>query len=166
MATPASGEISFSDLRTEIMQSGSGAISIGGSGGAGERLGYGTSDQISMSDLRKAWGATITCGTYTDKFGTTNGYSATFSPALGSMNSSTYTPGYGIDSIATGSGINYCYYNEAPGGYDVINNLNRFALGNSLRTISDQANVPPEYFKWSGNAIPSSGTISVGFRWG
>lgn len=162
MATPASGEISFSDLRSEIMQSSSGAISIGGSGGAGERLGYGTTAQISMSDLRKAWGATITCGSYTDKFGTTSGYSTGL--GIGSLNDTTYTPGYTVDSIATGAGINYVYYNEAT-GFDVINNLNRFALGNSLRTISDQANVPPEYFRFDGSGLPSSGTIAVGFRW-
>lgn len=159
MATPNGTQIAFSELNTEIMQRGAGSYCPITE--PSDRLGYG--GQRAISDLWKCYGAVVNCGTYTDKFGTTTGFSA-YIP-IGSMDNRTYVPGYLVDAIATGlGGLNYVYYNEAP-GYDVINNLIRFALGNGARNISGQQNVPPEYFNFDGGGMPGSGTAAVGFRW-
>jgi hypothetical protein len=70
MATPASGAISMADMNTEITRAGSTAsVSM-----STLRTRYGGSGAISFSDLRKAEGFTITCGTYSDKFGGFDGY--------------------------------------------------------------------------------------------
>ena len=53
MATPA-GQISFGDLSVEILQAGS--TSHRDMNDAGVRLGYGSTAQLSISQLKKAWG--------------------------------------------------------------------------------------------------------------
>lgn len=158
MATPNGTQIAFSDLNVEIMQRGAGTYCPLTE--PSDRLGYG--GQRAISDLWKSWGSVVNCGTYTDKFGTTTGFSA-YIP-VGGMVNRTYTPGYLVDAIASGFGFNYVYYNEGP-GFDVFNNLIRFALGNSNRGISGRQNVPPEYFNFDGGGMPGGGTTPVGFRW-
>ena len=157
MATTTGGQIDFGQMNNEIMQRG--YTTQCPLTDPSDRLGYGGTRYV--SDLYKSWGATVFNGTYTSKFGTTTGYSVGLT---GSMDSTTYTPGYGIDAIASGFGFNYVSYNEGP-GFDVINNLIRFAAGNVVRNISNRQNVPPEYFNFDGAGMPGSGTTPVGFRW-
>lgn len=157
MATTTGGQIDFGQMNNEIMQRAYGTQCP--LTDPSDRLGY--VGQRNTSDLYKSWGATVFNGTYTSKFGTTTGYSAGLT---GSMDSTTYTPGYGVTSIASGFGVNYVYYNEGP-GFDVFNNLIRFAAGNSNRGISNRQNVPPEYFNFDGGGMPGGGTTPVGFRW-
>lgn len=59
MPTPSS-QIGFSDLNVEILQQASTTQTDLNTSGV--RLGYGSTGQVSISQLRKAYGATVTCG--------------------------------------------------------------------------------------------------------
>ena len=164
MATPT-GQIAFSDLNTELLRAGSTAQLNMNS--AGQRLGYGGSSQVSISELKKSFGATVTCGTYTDKFGTTTGFAPGIGPppGIGSMDSATYTPGYSFSYLATGFGLNSLQSSPSAPGF-AFDTINRFALDNSTRGISipgypASADVLP----FDGPAMPGSGTITMGVRW-
>jgi hypothetical protein len=86
MATPT-GQIALSDCNTEIMQRGATTqISIWE---PGDRLSY--SGQRDMAALRKAWGATITDGTYNNgKFGIWYGWRTGY---MGNINDVTLNNG-------------------------------------------------------------------------
>lgn len=80
MATPKTGSISFSQLNSEIMRTST--TTQRSLNEAAQRLGYGATSQVSMSDLRGCAGMTITCG-------------STYVPAT------KYVPGYNIDGYTT-----------------------------------------------------------------
>jgi hypothetical protein len=73
MPTPASGTISMNDMRTNINRATGSSISM-----SEMRTRYGGSGAISFSDLYDTEGFQITVGSYTDKFGTQNGYNRFF----------------------------------------------------------------------------------------
>jgi hypothetical protein len=160
MATPT-GQIAFSDLNTELLRAGSTAQLNMNT--AGVRLGFGSTSQLSISELKKAWGATITCGSITNKFGTRSGYDSSVSPAIGSMDSITYTPGNEIGTIQTGEfGTSYGGYFFLPGYLPT--NVNRWCLADASRTIDSACNDSGIVY-WSGYNMPTSGTVSFGIRW-
>lgn len=68
MATPASGAISMDNMRDEITR-GTGAVSM-----SEIRTRYGGSGAISFSNLYASEGFTVTCGTYTSKFYSVDGF--------------------------------------------------------------------------------------------
>lgn len=64
MPTPASGAISMNDMNVEIVRaSGTATVDM-----STIRTRYGGSGAISFNDLRKVEGFTVTCGTYSSKY--------------------------------------------------------------------------------------------------
>lgn len=163
MATPATGAISFSDLNTEIMQVGS--TTQRSMNSAAQRLGFGATSQVSMSDLRKAYGATVTCGVYADKFVTITGYDTNY--PIGSVDDSVIVGSQNLNGAATaftGSTTNYAYWNAVETGYEATN-VSRIATADTLRTaeigLSDTYTLI--FSGYSG--FPGSGTVTIGIKW-
>ena len=69
MPTPGSGAISMNDMRSNINRATSSSISM-----SEMRTRYGGSGSISFSDLRNCEGFTITAGTQSSKFATSDGW--------------------------------------------------------------------------------------------
>jgi len=160
MATPATGAISFSDLNTEIMQVGS--TTQRSMNSAAQRLGYGATSQVSMSDLRKAYGATVTCGVYADKFVVITGYDTTY--PIGSVDDSLIVGSQNLDGAATANSINYAYWNTLESGYEGTN-VNRIATADTLRT-TDIPNSDSNTLIFTGySGFPGSGTVTIAIRW-
>jgi len=160
MATPT-GQIAFSDLNGEILQATtSNQLNMNT---AGVRLGYGSTSQLSISELKKAYGATITCGSYTDKFGTITGYNP--SVAIGSIDDGQYTPGYYVVSCSSGTfgGTNSLYTDPASTGF-LPSGINRIAASDSLRSVTG-ADDPSGQTQFDGSLFPGSGTATFGVRW-
>lgn len=162
MATPATGAISFADLNSEIVrQSSTAQLSMNT---AAQRLGYGATSQVSMSDLRKSYGATVTAGLFNGGGGDIyTGYDPGF--GIGSVDYSTITGSMTLsaavsltlDSDLQYSDIVFANYITGYNGTDV----NRVAIANDVKTIdSAQANsvsiIP--------YAFPSFGTFTIGIR--
>jgi hypothetical protein len=81
MATPASGAISMNDMNVEILRAGGTAtISMDTI-----RTRYGGSGAISFGDLYKSEGFTVTCGTYTSKFFSYDGWDSASFGGVGSV---------------------------------------------------------------------------------
>jgi hypothetical protein len=162
MATPASGAISFSDLSSEIVrQTSTAQLSMNT---AAQRLGYGSTSQVSMSDLRKCYGATVTAGLFNGGGGDIyTGYDPGF--GIGSVDYATITgsmtlygaTSYTLNGVLQYSDVIFLNYITGYNGTDV----NRVAIANDTKTIdSAQANsvsiIPYEF--------PSSGTFTIGIR--
>lgn len=166
MATPATGAISFSDLRGEIMQSGSGAISLNT---AAARLGFGSTSQVSISELRKCYGATITAGTQNVSG---KGFDFTFDgyivSTIGSIDNDVLTSGQVLEAAYTfyDFGVLQATVLEfsfpSTSGFESTN-VNRVATANTTRTISSTSS--DEVFLATSYVFPSSGTVTIGIRW-
>lgn len=74
MPTPASGTISMGNMNTEILRAGGTATVDMNT----IRTRFGGSGAISFSDLHDCEGFTVTCGTYTDKFISADGFLRVF----------------------------------------------------------------------------------------
>jgi hypothetical protein len=173
MATPASGQISFADLNTEILQAtGSTQLNMND---AGVRCGFGATSQLSLSQLYKAWGCTITEGTYTDKFGTNYGYN-NYLYTYGSTNDSSITSSTNLMAAAYGTlgGTTDVSWwagplgSGGPAAYQTgyrYNNLSRLAFGGtsvSFTTQDGQPGTVPDGASVSGSYFDGSGTTTVG----
>jgi len=176
MTTPVSGQISFSSLRSQIFQTGSGPVSLNA---AATRLGYiGLSNQQSrISDLYLCWGANVTSSTWTDKFYYTYyGFSTNYltgEPVYGNIDYAIIMPGMNLNSIYTTStnGTLVLYY---PGGTGVspyieykAASVARIATADELKTItsttSDGSVFEYAYFS-NGTNFPASGTFTFGIK--
>lgn len=170
MATPSTGAISFGDLSVEILQASS--TSQRSITSASERLGYSTTATISMSDLRKAYGATITCGQYSSKFVSLTGYSAAIGGGFGSMDANTVQGtrkiSDAIKNILVTNGINYIALVDtgtpAETGFDG-NNTSRVATSNTLRTLLNCDVGTIRIDANTANLFPTGTTVTLGIKW-
>lgn len=165
MATPTT-TLGFSNLNTEILQRTSTTqISLND---AGVRLGYGATSQVSLSDLRRAYGATITSGSYTDKFFSFTGYDRLpiGSGNTGAIDDDTInaaSPLVKIAYFASFAGSNTIAYLDQTSSPFLGSNIARVATANTLRTVrSTDANTIDIGQGWS---FPSSGTVTIGLKW-
>lgn len=163
MATPATGAISFADLSVEIMQASS--TSQRSMTSASQRLGYGATDQVSMSDLRKAYGATVTIGSYSSKFFTLYGYDTVDygGGATGSIDDNVITGTQTLQACAeytTSSGNTLFQFNSIETGFEGTN-VNRAAIADTTRTLGT-SNTDYRFVTYS---MPASGTVTIGLRW-
>lgn len=172
--TPVSGQISMSSLRSEIMQSGSGQIRLRAD--AGNRLGYGTSTNVKMSDFYRAWGATVTCSSSTTIYGTDygyvngdNGYNGGL--GMGSIDDVTITPTLNCNAAFTSAAdsaerINFSY--PMDNGY-AASNLARLCRDNELKTYSATGEgtgiTDLPYVLWYDVDFPGSGTVTIALQW-
>lgn len=168
MTTPT-GQISFGDLNTEIMQAGSTAQR--NMNDAGVRLGYGSTAQLSISQLKNAWAATVTEGTYTDKFGSSYGFLSGVS--TGSIDDASITATstctdtyYGTFGAAT-----YTFWSGFESGYRA-SAVSRWAIGGTNITgftATDHNGSPEGLDQLSSNTssygLDGSGTVTVGLKW-
>jgi hypothetical protein len=166
MATPATGAISFADLNTQLLQAGSTAqVSMNS---AAQRLGFGATSQVSISELRKAYGATVTCDFFSDfKFVSLWGYFAFF--PLGSVDNASIVSSQTLEIAGTAGdgGLNpvstsFGFVNVAS-GYEGTN-VNIVATANTSRTIDSGPTTSTEVYM-TGYNFPSSGTVTIGIRW-
>ena len=166
MATPASGAISMNDFRTEITRATTSSISM-----SEVRTRYGGSGAISFSDLRKVEGFTITCGTYTSKFFTADGYDSLFgfgsvSPteenSLVKIAANSYMTGFysapaGTSTTAQLSLSSNNSYGGATGFTTGFNgtNVTRIVTANTSRSLGASSNTSRSFTY----DFPASGTI-------
>jgi hypothetical protein len=166
MPTPASGAISLNDMNVEILR-------VGGTASVSMdtiRTRYGGSGAISFNDLRKAEGFTVTCGTYSSKFFSFDGWNYYLGIGSVSPNENTghlqfatnsflaaLTAGLGADTFAsiyitsdtggTSSGVTAGFRGDS---------VTRIVTANISRSITGGSE--------SGTSftydVPSSGTIS------
>jgi len=166
MATPASGAISMDDMRTHINRATTSSISMDEM-----RTRYGGSGAISFSDLYKTEGFTITCGSYSSKFFSFDGFDKSF--AVGSVSpneasgmvqfaANSYMSGMsasaGADSfagasLASDTALSQTGITAGFKGTDVT----RIVTANTSRTLGwSAAGAATVYFTYD---FPSSGTI-------
>lgn len=164
MATPASGAISMNDMNVQITRaSGTATLSMDTI-----RTRYGGSGAISFNDLYNTEGFTLTCGVFSSKFVTYNGYSegviGSVSPAevssrvqfaansyLESMIALSGTPTTTLSALAStpggnGSGITAGFKGT---------NVTRVVAANTSRTITASSN---DTFSYT-YTMPGTGTI-------
>lgn len=163
MATPTTN-FGFSSLNTEILQrTSTTSISLND---AGVRLGYGATSQVSLSDLRRAYGATITSGQYTSKFLSFTGYNKDFGPtgSVDNMTINASSPLATLNSFFSATGGNTLAA-FTTGNPFFANQLSRVATANTVRTRT--GNLADPNFCDIGNSytFPTSGTVTVGFKW-
>lgn len=162
MATPTTN-FGFSSLNTEILQRSS-TTQIG-LNDAAVRLGYGATSQVSLSALRRAYGATITSGSYTSKFISFTGYNPNLGPT-GSIDDNIVnvsSPAVTLNSFVTFSSGNTIASFTTASPF-LGSQCQRVATGNALRTITGdttQANT----VEIASYTFPSSGTVTIGFKW-
>ncbi len=163
MATPT-GQIALSDCNTEIMQRGAGTYCP--ITDPSDRLGYG--GQRDMAQLRKAWGATITDGSYTSKFGTQYGYSYGLFGALNDYDISggVFCNGVFTELFVFGSG--QCQITSALGTFNPVGgwqgfDVDRIAITNTNLGITNRQNY---YFTFNsiGSGLDGAGTNSLGIK--
>lgn len=172
MATP-SGQISFGDLSVEILQAGS--TSQRSLNDAGVRLGYGATSQVSISQLKKAWGCTITEGSYSDKFGVQYGFDQ-YIYLFGSSNDTSITGStvlmwakYGSLGGSSGAG----FWINGSGTYETgfrATDVGRLAFGDTNITGFTASNGDgssvPDAVEIAGTAyFDGTGTTTVGLKW-
>jgi hypothetical protein len=163
MPTPSTGAISMLDMRNEITR-GAGAISM-----SEVRTRYGGSGAISFNDLRNSEGFIITCGTYSDKFGSFDGWSKITSTGSVNPNESNGTVQFaansflweGTSSPAGSSDGRFGIYdsNSTLGsnvtvgfrGFDVT----RAVTANTSRTITNSSTTSVDF----DYGFPASGTV-------
>lgn len=173
MATPT-GQISFGDLNTEIMQAGS--TTQRNMNDAGVRLGYGSTAQLSISQLKKAWAATVTEGTSSDKYGSYYGFqtSPNPNPACGSIDDSTITSGGSYlfqTSYGTFGGSTVTQWDGLEAGFRATA-ITRWAIGGTNITgfsaVDDDGSPgSSDYLASSASAygLDGSGTVTIGLKW-
>lgn len=171
MATPT-GQISFGDLNTEIMQAGS--TTQRNMNDAGVRLGYGSTAQLSISQLKKAWAATVTEGTSSDKYGSYYGFqtSPSVNPACGSIDDSSITASSTCfqTSYGTFGGSAVTQWSGFESGYRATA-IARWAIGGTNITgfTTVDATDPSTYDYLASSAsqygLDGSGTVTIGLKW-
>lgn len=119
MPTPSSGTISMDNMRDEITRS-TGSVSM-----SEIRTRYGGSGAISFSDLYDCEGFVVTCGTYTDKFFSADGFYRLFSTGSVAPNESN-----GHLQFASQSFLDGAYSSPAGSGTSAV-----FSFSNSSSTI-------------------------------
>jgi hypothetical protein len=164
MATPTTN-FGFSSLNTEILQRTS-TTSIG-LNDAAVRLGYGATSQVSLSDLRRAYGATVTCGSFSSKFLSLTGYSSAFGPT-GSIDDNVInvsSPNATLNGVYSIVGGNTLASLETTASPFLGSQCQRFATVNTQRTIT--GNTAEANFIDIGTSytFPSSGTVTIGLKW-
>lgn len=167
MATP-SGQISFADLSVEILQAGS--TSQRSLNDAGVRLGYGATSQVSISQLKKAWGCTITEGSFSDKFGSQYGFDAFFY-SYGSTNDSTITGTTSLVASKSSGGGTSTQFWGGSGVYETgfrATDVGRIAIAGVSYAFgasnNDGSGVPDEISISSG-LYDGVGTSTLGIKW-
>jgi hypothetical protein len=160
MATPTTN-FGFSSLNTEIFQrTSTTAISLND---AGAMLGYGATSQVSLSDLRRAFGGVVTSDTLATKFYTFTGWdngSLGFG-VIGAITNRVVTSGGSTLSLVGtfDTTTNYLIMDNSVTPFKA-NQVTRFAAANTLRTISNQT----EYdFDFSGSAFSGNVTFCMKF---
>lgn len=157
-ATPKTGQISFADLNTGILQASSTAqLSMNS---AGFNLGYGSTAQLSMSNLRGCYGVTATTylspGTkYVPPYYRTPEYT----------HSAAYDAFYIVQGIYGGNdSIGFLYISGT--GWDG-SNLNRFAAVGSTKTYT-AGSPAADGGSLSPNFVPTTttGSFAIGLRFG
>jgi hypothetical protein len=177
MTTPVSGQISFSSLRSQIMQSGSGQVRLRAD--AGNRLGYGAATNVKMSDLYICWGATIASDGWQDKF-SNQFYGVLYDvlsglPNVGSIDNTQPMPGMNVNSVYTNVDGNSAtlelYFSGGASGpyleYPTAN-ISRLCTANALRTLTATSSSGSfQYANWSnGTPFPDNlGTVAFGLKW-
>lgn len=172
ISTPQSGQIAFSDLNVGILNASLTAqIDLNT---AAARLGYGSTSQVSISNLRGCTGGTLTIGYRApDKFISGGyGYDAVFTPFAGSATGVTYRPApestylYRIFDVDSTTGeTEFAMWNadftEPPSGFQGTS-VTRAALADGQRTLGSSTStvVAVTY------TMPTSGTISWGLKFG
>lgn len=169
--TPTSGQISMSTLRSEILQSTSGQVAL--RGGAGNRLGMGSGTNVKMSDMYRAYGATITSGSYTGKFGNQTGYTEALHGSIDDPTVMSNTTGsmQNVNSVVSfnyGSNTEYMQMTVLFAGYPA-DNINILATQDTQRTITSRVNggttgLAEIYWDQTTN-LPGSGTFTIGLRY-
>lgn len=153
-ATPKTGQISFADLNTGILQASSTAQVDMNT--AAQRIGFGATSQLSMSELRGCYGVATTWNVQpATKYAPSYYYSPeyTHSPA--------YDAFYMVQDAYGGSdSISFLYLSGT--GWDGTN-LNRFAVAATLKTYTSGS-------AYGGTTTPNwinggNGT-AVGLRFG
>lgn len=172
IATPQSGQIAFSDINVGILNAGSTAQLDMNT--AAVRLGYGSTSQVSISNLRGATGGVVTIAYRAPaKFVPGGyGYDSLFSPQAGSATGITYRPApestflYQIfdgefDTGTTSIGMWNADFSSPPAGWQGTN-VTRAALGDGQRTINtaDSGGLTVAY------TMPTSGTTTWGLKFG
>lgn len=173
-ATPKTGAISFSQLNTGILNaSGTAQLNMNT---AAQRLGYSTTGQVSMSNLRGCTGGEFTIGQYYDSKldATYTGYELFFS--TGSISGELYSPSNGrvtgIYNLKPGNltppGTSSQFNLDDPddlgppasgwAGTDVT----RAAINNTQRTIFNTVSTQVDITY----TMPVSGTTSWGLKFG
>ena len=157
-ATPKTGQISFADLNTGILQAGSTAQLNMNT--AGVRMGYGSTAQLSMSDLRGCYG--VSASTYLAP-------GTKYVPPFYRTPEYTHSAAYDAFYIVQGTfgqddNINFLYVSGA--GWDG-SNLNRIAIDGGTKTYT--AGSPASSYGYvTPNFVPTTTTASftVGLRFG
>jgi hypothetical protein len=168
IATPKTGQIAFSDLNVGIMNAGSTASLNMNT--AAQRLGYGGTGQVSISNLRGCAGGTLTVGYRTGSKFIPGGYGYdTVLSSTGSATGVTYQSDgtyvaqmMDLDSDSNRIFCNLLQPDASPpfSGWQGTN-LNRAAFDNAERTITS---AEPAVFDVA-YTMPTSGTINWGLRW-
>ncbi len=163
MATPTTN-FGFSSLNTEILQrTSTTAISLND---AAVRLGYGATSQVSLSDLRRAYGATITSVREENKFYTATGYNSGI--PIGSVDDDTISASspvqtlYGAFTIFGSPNQSFITLGADPATPFQANQVIRAATANTVRTIT--ANTNNTEFQISSYVFPDSGTVTIGLK--
>jgi hypothetical protein len=175
IATPKTGAISFSQLNTGILNASSTAQLNMNT--AAQRLGYSTTGQVSMSNLRGCTGGEFTIGQYYD-----SKIDVTYTGYVGPLSTGSITG----ELYATNDGIVSGIYNNKPGNltppgpvasFELVDPddlfsvpptgwnadaVTRAAISNTERTISGAGGlyVPVTY------TMPVSGTTTWGLKFG
>jgi hypothetical protein len=170
MATPT-GQISFGDLSVEILQAGS--TSQRNMNDAAVRLGYGSTSQVSISNLKKAWGCTITEGQQTDKFGTQYGFDQ-YLFTYGSSDDTSITGSTVLQYAKFISGANTITGFFIPGTptYETgfrATDVGRLAYGGTnitgFASFNGDGSSTPDQVEIAAGYFDGSGTTTIGIKW-
>lgn len=176
MPTPGSGAISMNDMRSNINRATSSSISM-----SEMRARYGGSGQISFSDLRNCEGFTITAGTQSSKFATSDGWDddagfGSISPNEGdgrvqfaanswinAFQESSFDPGVTYIYLQPTSTATTYNGDQVTAGFKTTN-LSRVVIANTSYGItSASSNSSTSQAKLSYN-MPASGTLHCLFK--
>jgi hypothetical protein len=168
-ATPRSGQIAFSDLNTGILNAGSSASLNMNT--AAVRMGYGSTSQVSLSQLRGCSGGTMTIGySPPSKFlPGYYGYSDIFN--IGSITGDTYSSPWRVSDITQPDGFpssTRFFLSSGEPDFNIPSSpwtaydITRAALADAVQSGSADSN---SNFNTSYN-MPTSGTITWGLKFG
>jgi len=166
VATPLTGQIAFSDLNSGILQQGT--TTQLNMNTAGARLGYGSTSQVSISNLRGCFGLTVSSFTFqpANKYSPAYYYAApgvTFSPSGDTIQtiiqitlSDPDYDGFGFNNTPPAAGASY---------YGT--NVTRVASDNTLRSVTSSGDplYPPTSSTFYANPGVVNSTAGHTFGW-